>query len=134
MVEEGFIRQEFLQHCGDILKVLKKSDKKQGTNTLYECEFQKYPCKVFVVKKSILKGQVLNPQIEQVEFIDKIWHQNCGDDLKIIKKSDKKLGKYSLFECKFLQYPYQILALKDKIIKGAVDNPQIEQEEFINKI
>lgn len=135
MVEErDFIGQEFLQHCGDILKVLKKSNKKQWTNILYECEFLKYPYKVFVIKKSILRGEVLNPQIEQVEFVEKIWPQHCGDSLRIIKKSSKKIGRYTLFECEFIKYPCKIFALKDKIIKGTVNNPQIEQIEFFNKI
>jgi len=26
-------------------------------------------------------------------FINNIWHQNCGDSLKILRKVDKKLGE-----------------------------------------
>ena len=30
--------------------------------------------------------------IEDKDFIGKIWHQNCGDDLLVIEKSDIKRG------------------------------------------
>ena len=43
-------------------------------------------------------------------FINNIWHQNCGDSLKILRKVDKKLGKHYLYECEFIKYPCKILA------------------------
>ena len=131
---EDFIGKEFPQNCGDILKVIKKSDKKYYSNYFYECEFIKYPYKCLTLKQNILKGKVLNPQIEQVEFIDKIWPQNCGDDLKIIRKSIGDNNK-SFYECEFLKYPYKIIInRKDVILKGQVNNPEIENQEFIGKV
>ena len=66
-----------------------------------------------MLKIVFLKGSVNNPQIEKVEFIDKIWPQNCGDSLKIIEKSDKKQsGTEYLWKCKFIKYPCIIFAIK----------------------
>jgi DNA-directed RNA polymerase subunit H (RpoH/RPB5) len=129
-LKDNFIGKEFPQNCGDSLFVLEKTKIRKNGSFLYECEFQKYPYKLLAFKDKIIKGSVNNPQIEQVEFIDKIWPQNCGDDLKIIRKSDKK----NYWECEFIKYPYKILALKHNIIKGFINNPQIEQVEFIGKI
>ena len=129
-LKDNFIGKEFPQNCGDSLFVLEKTKIRKNGSFLYECESQKYPYKLLAFKDKIIKGSVNNPQIEQVEFIDKIWPQNCGDDLKIIRKSDKK----NYWECEFIKYPYKILALKHNIIKGFINNPQIEQVEFIGKI
>ena len=105
---EEFANKEWLQNCGDILKILKKSNKKQGNAYLWECEFVKYPCKIFAVKGDILKRQINNPQIEQIEFIDKLWPQNCGDILKVIEKSNERRGNECLWKCEFQKYPYEI--------------------------
>ena len=131
MIEDkDFIGKIWHQNCGDDLLVIEKSDVKIRGVYAYKCEFQKYKFEVFVLKDNIIKGKVLNPQIEQVEFIDKIWKQNCGDSLKIIRKSDKR----EVWECEFIKYPYQILAKKTNILRGKVINPQIEVEEFVKKI
>lgn len=55
-----FIGQIFKQNCGDFLKVIKESTKKQCGHYLYECEFQKYPCKVYATKQHILNGSIIN--------------------------------------------------------------------------
>ena len=68
-----------------------------------------------------------------MEFINKIWLQNCGDSLKILGKSDKKQGSHYFYKCEFQKYPCQILAQKDNFIRGLVVNPQIKQKEFIEK-
>ncbi len=41
-------------------------------------------------KKEILKGTINNPQIEKVEFIDKIHPQNCGDQFENYRKNKTK--------------------------------------------
>ena len=134
MKNEDFIGHIFPQNCGDSLKVISKSDKKQGSNYFYRCQFQKYPCEVLALKTSILLNKVNNPQIEIEEFVNKIHPQNCGDSLRIIKKSDiKKNGNY-LWECEFIKYPYKVFSAKTTIILKQVNNPQIEQVEFIDKI
>ena len=131
-MEENIINKIFLQNCGDSLLVLEKTNQKDKSNSfLYRCQFQKYPYEVFKSSKEIKGKHVLNPQIEKVEFINKIWPQKCGDSLKIIKKSEK-IGGY--WECEFIKYPYQIIKKKLEITKGIVLNPKIEEEEFINKI
>ena len=132
MFEEEIIGHIFKQNCGDFLKVLEK--KKQNGKSLYFCEFQKYPYNIWTQKGHIVRGTVLNPQIEQVEFFNKIWSQKCGDSLKILKKSDKKSKNgISLYECEFINYSYKTLAQKSHIIKGEVFNPQIENFVFIGK-
>ena len=59
--------------------------------------------------------------IDDKDFIGHIFPQNCGDDLRIIEKTDLKKGNF-LFKCQFLKYPCEILALKENIIKGKVNN------------
>ena len=68
-------------------------------NTLMK--FMKQKLMQYVVNRN-----VDNPLIEQIEFIDKIWPQNCGDNLKILNKIlISQRGKNSLFECEFQKYP-----------------------------
>lgn len=119
--DEDFIGKEYPQKCGDILVPLEKIKNKSG---IYKVKFLKYPCEIITYKSSILGGSVLNPQIEVEEFIKKEWFQNCGDSLKIIKKSEKKDTKNNyLWECEFLKYPCKILALKSNIVRGKIVNP-----------
>ena len=128
---QTFIGKIFFQKCcNDYLKVLKKTDVKKDKNILYECEFQKYSCKILARKDKILIGSVNNPQIEQVEFIDKIWPQNCGDSLKIIKKTNEYQNTSVLYECEFIKYPYKCLAQKIKIVNGLVKNKNLP---YLNK-
>lgn len=129
--DKDFIGQTFSQNCGDFLEVLERSSiYTPQRNVLFRCQFKKYPYEVFVTKQKILNGSVNNPQIEQVEFIDKIWPQNCGDSLRIIKK-DTKAG---FWECEFIKYPYKGIFGKSAILRGNCLNPQIEQIEFFGKL
>ena len=135
MEDNLFIGQIFKQNCGDKLKVLEKSDKKNNDKKyLFKCEFLKYPYIIYATKQNILKGYINNPQIEQVEFIDKIWLQKCGDSLRIIEKSEKKQGTQYHWKCEFIKYPCEIFATKRHIQEGCVLNPEIENQTFINKI
>ena len=134
MEENIFIKGTYLQNCGDSLKIIKKTSLKKNGHYLYECEFQKYPYIILVLKDHILRGVINNPQIEIEEFVNKIHLQNCGDSLKVISKSDKKQGKDFLWKCEFIKYPCIIFATKGNILKGNLNNPQIEQVEFIDKI
>lgn len=132
-MEDNLINCIFEQKCGDsVLVVEKTSQKGKDGSFLYKCCFQKYPCEILVAKCQILRRSVINPQIEQKEFLDKIWPQNCGDSLKIIEKIVRK-GKVTLFKCEFIKYPFEIYTYKDSILKGQVQNPNIEQFEFIGK-
>ena len=134
-MKEDIIGKFFKQNCGDIVLVKEKiNERNKNKDILYRCEFQKYKCEIRASKNQILRGTILNPQIEQVEFIDKIWPQNCGDSLKIIEKSNIKKNSTYLWKCEFVKYPYQILALKQCITKGSIINPRIEEEEFIKKV
>ena len=104
MEDKDFINKEYPQNCGDTLKVLEKTDiKNSGGYWLYKCEFIKYPYQCLCSKQKIQQGCILNPQIEQIEFINKIWPQNCGDSLKIIEKTNIKKNNGFLFRCKFIK-------------------------------
>lgn len=137
--DEDFINKCWIQKNGDSILVLEKFPPKKGEKSKWRGIFQKYPYEIFADKQTILKGYVRNPQIEQIEFIDKIWPQNCGDNLRIIEKTDKRQNstkKYPeyLWKCEFINHPCIIYSVKTHIIEGCVDNPQIEKEELINKI
>jgi hypothetical protein len=136
MEDKDFIGKLYPQNCGDNLRVIEKTENKDYKgNYLYKCKFQKYPFEGLFFKQNILNGRVNNPQIEQVEFIEKIWPQNCGDSLKILRKTEEKSkdGKF-LFECIFIKYPHKCFITKNQILAKTVLNPQIEQVEFIDKI
>lgn len=61
--------------------------------------------------------------IDDKNFIEKIWLQKCGDNLYIIKKSNKKQGKIALFKCYFKRFPNNYLyCQKSNIIEGNVVN------------
>lgn len=130
MKDSDFIGTEWLQHCGDTLVVIKKSSKGGG---LWVCNFKKYPFIKEFRKDVILKGEARNPQIEIEEFKNKIWKQNCGDSLRVIKKTDIYKNNEYLWEVEFIKYPFLLLGTKGNIIKGTILNPRIEEEEFIKK-
>ena len=91
--------QIFKQKCGDSVKVIKKTNQKNNNgDLLWEIEFIKYPFKDLKPAKLIRNGECFNPQIEIEEFIKKKWLQHCGDSLKIIKKTNKKVTKYIVVE------------------------------------
>lgn len=60
--EQDFISQIYPQHCGDSLKVIKRSDYKvEGRREpYYECEFINWPYKVIKSQTSILRGECEN--------------------------------------------------------------------------
>lgn len=133
---DEFMSKEWPQHCGDSLKVLRKTEEKiSGGIALFEAEFQKYPCKVKKTKAEIKNGNCVNPRIEEEEFIGKIFPQNCGDSLKVLRKTNikKTNGKEYLFEAEFQKYPYKINKPKSDIKLGTCVNPRIEEEEFMKK-
>lgn len=129
-----FIQREWPQNCGDTLRIIEKTDKKDNWGKyLFKCEFKKYSNIVYVTKNQILKGTVVNSQIEKIEFINKLWLQNCGDTLKILEKIIEGTNR-GKFKCTFIKYPHEIIANKKHIQEGCVNNPRIEIEEFLNKI
>ena len=98
--DKDFIGKFYPQHCGDTLKVIKKSNKKSIPTPrglyLWECEFQKYPYKIYCQKSLVIAGQIINPEIERVEFVEKIWPQECGDGEEIISGTWKILKDYEI--------------------------------------
>ena len=134
MVETGKI---YKQKCGDSVKVIscERRPYSKGTRAFFTCEFQKYPYTVIARAEQIEGGTLLNPEIENHEFIGQKFHQNCGDDLIVLKKIEKKeKGGHVLYECEFVNYPSRVIRRKDDILRGMVINPQIEQITFVEKL
>lgn len=125
MLCSDFINKEYLQKGGDILRVLEIFDKtiKDG-HPYFKCLSLKYNNIVYALKTNILQGKVLNPKIEQIEFWDKIWSQNCGDSLRVLEKdiSLYKKGSSAFYICEFIKYPSKVSARKGEIVSGQVDN------------
>ena len=55
--------------------------------------------------------------MKENSVINKVFPQNCGDTLKIINHY-----KDYYYKCQFLNYPCEVIARKDKILKGSVMN------------
>ena len=129
---QEFIQKEWPQNCGDILQIIEKTNEKDKDGSFFfRCRFKKYPYEFLCSwKAEIKKGRIINPRIEEEEFIKKIHKQNCGDSLRIIRKTDIQRGSY-LWEAEFIKYPYKVITSKLHIIKGEVDNPLINENEFI---
>lgn len=124
--EEEFINKLWLQNCGDSLKVIEKTNiQDKNKRFLFRCQFQKYFCEVLVEKQRVIRGTVLNPYIEENNFIGKIIPQHCGDSLKIVKKSNKYDGKNILYECEFINYPSIVYERKNHILEGEIINPAL---------
>lgn len=122
MKDEDFIGQIFPQNCGDNLRVISKSDKKQGSNYLYYCKFQKYPYEVLALKNNIIKGRIVNYKINDI--LGKIYVTKNGI-LKVIEKVDKVNDNYKYYyKCQFLDYPYETIARKSDIKVGQVPIPK----------
>jgi hypothetical protein len=138
MIEDkDFIGHIFPQKCGDSLLILEKTNikDKRGHKYLYLCEFQKYKIKFLRDKGDILKGNILNPLIEQNEFIGCLFNQIDGEVLKVLEKTELKDKKgISLYKCEFQKYPCITYRRKDEIIGNRCLNPLIEKYEFIDKI
>lgn len=132
MIKEDIIGKEFLQNCGDTLIVLEKTNLKAKDNHhyLYKIRFIKYPYEKLVTKSEIIRKTVVNPEIERIEFVEKIWPQNCGDSVRILEKVNGK----GIWKVIFIKYPYEKITSKKEILLGSVRNPRIEEEEFMNKI
>jgi AraC-like DNA-binding protein len=128
-----FIDKIWPQNCGDSLKIIEKSDIKQGNSYLWKCEFVKYPCIIYSIKSHIIEGCVNNSNIEIDEFINKIYPQFCGDDLLVIEKSNKKIGTSFLYKCEFQKYPYIIYETKSHILRGKISNPKIDENLLLNR-
>lgn len=124
--QEEFVKKEWLQHCGDTLKIVEKTNiKGRGNDYLFRCQFLKYPYEILTDKFTIIKGEVLNPQIEVEEFQNKIWEQKCGDSLKILRKTNIKENGNYLWEVEFIKYPYKVITFKHSVIKREVYNPNL---------
>ena len=61
--EESFMSKIYPQKCGDILRIIEKTNMKtdNSSNYLYRCQFQNYPCEVLARKIHILNGYIFNP-------------------------------------------------------------------------
>lgn len=129
---EEFKNKIWLQNCGDSLKILRKTKIYKNKEYLWECEFQKYPYKILCTKGNIKRGTIINPEIERIEFINKIWPQNCGDSLRIIEKTDKKLGSAALFKCQFIKEPNIIYKTKVEIKEGRCYNSLLNEIKIGN--
>ena len=124
----------FKQNCGDSLVVLEKTQQKNSSGALFLCNFTTYPYKILANKRAILQGWVVNPEIERVTFIDKIWTQKCNRSLKIIEKTDKKEGTNYLWKCQFIGDDDFVFNTKQKIVNGQVlPNEDIVGEVFLQK-
>ena len=105
-----FIGKKYPQKCGDILLVVEKTTLKgKDGSFLFRCRFEKYPFEIFISdKRKIKEGTIVNPQTEQVEFINKIWPQNCEDSLRIIEQVAPRKWR-----CQFIKYPYEVISEKN---------------------
>lgn len=56
-------------------------------------------------------------------LINKVFKQNCGDSIFVLEKTNTKAknGNY-FYKCRFLEYPCEVLALKQNILEGRVAN------------
>lgn len=66
------------------------------------------------------------------EFLQKEWPQHCGDILIIKDLQTEKIKDKRYFNCEFKNHPYQLKCQKHHVLRGVVNNPQIEIDEFIN--
>lgn len=116
-----FIGKIFKQlNCS--LKVIEKTNTKNphGSDFLYKCFCLENKQEYLYPKEYIKRGKI---SID--DFSGKIFKQNCGDFLKVIKKSTIHLAGINdyPFECEFQNYPCKIIARKGHILSGCVDNP-----------
>lgn len=115
MNEINFIGSVWKQNCDDELKVLEKTDKKQGTAYLYRCQFQKYPCEILAQKSDIEKGKVANylyPSIfnkgymgigkynyKKYKGVYKIWYNILSRCYKLISVNYIRYGAKGVIVC-----------------------------------
>ena len=117
-----FISKEWQQKCGDSLRILEKVEPRK-----WRCQFLKYPYEIICEKSKILEGSVVNPQIDKDTFCGQLYIQNCGDVLKVLKKTTQKdkNGNNFLYECEFQKYKRKVVANKRYILEGSVYNPSL---------
>ena len=88
------------------------------------CYFKEYPdVQIVRRKEEILNGDVKDFEIEHCKLIGSVWHQNCGDDLKIIKYEQN-----NYYKCLFVNLPFEITARLDGIKRGNIQNPKINSK------
>jgi dephospho-CoA kinase len=117
------INQIFTSSFQEDFKIVEELGKiKKNNHIFYKIKFIDSGNEYIRSKQDILKLNIVDSiKIEQ-DFISKIYPQNCGDSLLIIKRSELKYRQTYYYECKFIKYPYKCLALKENIIKGKVNN------------
>ena len=127
-----FINKIFPLKNGNHIKILNKVNSDNKKDVLFECEFIEYPnIKILAYKGNILKGLVSSLELEEnKEFIGKEFKQNCGDIIRVLEKTTEKNrdGKF-FFKCEFIKFPYTLLAIKQDILIGRVDNPKLPFKE-----
>lgn len=81
---------------------------------------------IYTIPKSrVISGGISDSIYEEENFMSKIYPQKCGDDLKVLEKTDIKTDNSSnyLYKCQFQKYPCEILARKIHILNGHIFNP-----------
>lgn len=122
------IGKEFKNKKGQNFRVLSKSNNKSSSgNYKWNILFLESGNEYEVNKASILNGSIYDKLYEEQKFISGIYPQKCGDSLKIIRKTNNKIGSTFLYECEFLKYPYKIQQSKYHILEGCVFNPWVPQ-------
>ena len=75
--------------------------------------------------------------ISDKEFINNIYPQKCGYNLKVLRKTElKQSGRNPLFECIFIENNEKILCRKDHVLRGTIQNKSLTEKhenEFIGK-
>lgn len=102
---------------------IKREFKDSKGNTCVEIEFDKTK-NCYVCKKSRLKRPFDITDYNNDTFIGTIWKQNCGDSVKVLKKTSiQGPDKSFLYEVEFLEVPYKRIISKSHIKEGKAFNP-----------
>lgn len=120
------INKIFENKKGQKFKVLEKSlNKNSSGNYKYYIEFL-ISKNIYEVNANSIKNKCCyDINYEEQEFLSGIYPQNCGDSLKVIEKTNEKIGQAYYYKCKFLNYPYKCKATKYHILEGCVQNLNI---------
>lgn len=103
--------------------IILESLRDKNNKIIYKCKFLNTNNICYRGEFDIKKGSIVDSKYEEESFISKIYPQKCGDDLKILRKTDIKYKSNSyLYECEFLKYPCKVLAYKNHILQGQVYN------------
>jgi hypothetical protein len=134
---EEIIGKEFLQHCGDTLRVLEKTNQKVNNMFLYRCIFLSDKSEKLALKWNIQRGTVGNSNLNSI--VNKIFKQKNGGILFVKKQIGKIGNKAGQYECEITidvfgeKKSYIIFSNKDSIVKGIVSVEKILHQEFLNK-